>query len=142
MVVKFETSALKETKWYEYIVRFFFGGLITVAAGAIAKEWGPAAGGLFLAFPAIFPASATLLEKHERRRKQSDGAHGERRGIAAGSDAAGAAMGSAGLVAFAAICWFSIPRYDAAFALAGAAIVWLFASVSIWFICSRGEENR
>jgi hypothetical protein len=30
---------------------------------------GPRVGGLFLAFPAIFPASATLVEKHEKQKK-------------------------------------------------------------------------
>jgi hypothetical protein len=39
-------------------------------------EWGPAVVGLFLAFPAIFPASATLIEKHERQRKQRQGLTG------------------------------------------------------------------
>jgi hypothetical protein len=32
--------------------------------GLIAARFGPVVGGLFLAFPAIFPASATLIEKH------------------------------------------------------------------------------
>ena len=39
---------------------FFFGGLITAVAGVIAQRFGPIIGGLFLAFPAIFPASATF----------------------------------------------------------------------------------
>jgi hypothetical protein len=49
-------------------VRFALGGFATVAAGLVADLWGPAAGGLFLAFPAIFCATATLIEKHERER--------------------------------------------------------------------------
>jgi hypothetical protein len=36
------------------------GGLVTVITGIVAKNWGPVIGGLFLAFPAIFPASATI----------------------------------------------------------------------------------
>ena len=28
---------------------------------------------LFLAFPAIFPASATLIEKHEKEKKEREG---------------------------------------------------------------------
>ncbi len=54
----------------DYAIRFLFGGLITVAAGIIAKRFGPGIGGLFLAFPAIFPASATLIEKHEKEKKE------------------------------------------------------------------------
>src|SRR3954462_13660389 len=56
-------------------------------------------GGLFLAFPAIFLASATLIEAHERRRKRETGLRGNRRGRqAAALDAAGATFGSAGLL--------------------------------------------
>ena len=62
------------------VVRFVFGGAITVGAGLLARKFGPAVGGLFLAFPAIFPASATLIEKHEREKKERKGSTGERRG--------------------------------------------------------------
>src|ERR1035438_4020399 len=124
MTVKIDPSGLKETTWHEYAVRFVAGGLITVIAGVIARKWGPGVGGLFLAFPAIFPASATLLEKHERQRKQQKGLQGEKRGVdAAAVDALGAAMGSLGLVAFAAVGWF-IPLCAAAWVLAGATFVW------------------
>ena len=37
------------------------------------QRWGPGIGGLFLAFPAIFPASATLVEKHEKQKKNRAG---------------------------------------------------------------------
>jgi hypothetical protein len=60
MIVKVKLEALRETKWYEYALRFVLGGLVTVGAGLIADIYGPATGGLFLAFPAIFCASATL----------------------------------------------------------------------------------
>jgi hypothetical protein len=46
-----------------------FGGAVTVAAGLIANKWGPGVGGLFLAFPAIFPGSATLVEKHKKQKR-------------------------------------------------------------------------
>jgi uncharacterized membrane protein (GlpM family) len=138
MIVKIDPSGLKDTKWYEYLIRFVFGGLITVIAGAIGKEWGPAVAGLFLAFPAIFPASATLVEKHERERKQRKDLHGEQRGIdAAADDALGATMGSAGLVAFALVCWLLIPRYSLGLVLAGATLVWLLTACSIWMLRKR-----
>ena len=72
MLIRLKGSALKETKGYEYLVRFGLGGITTVLAGVIADRFGPATGGLFLAFPAIFCASATLIEKHERERKQRE----------------------------------------------------------------------
>jgi hypothetical protein len=70
MRVTFRLSAIARIHWYEYASRFAFGGLATALAGVIAKEYGPSIGGLFLAFPAIFPASATLIEQHEKRKKQ------------------------------------------------------------------------
>ena len=73
MTIKFDFSALRRTRWYEYALRFFFGGAVTVVAGMIAKRYGPVFGGLFLAFPAIFPASATLMEKHETEKKRRAG---------------------------------------------------------------------
>src|SRR5277367_2935244 len=126
MTIKVDPSGLKQTKWHEYALRFVAGGGITVLAGIIARKWGPGIGGLFLAFPAIFPASATLIEKHERQRKQKKGLHGEERGTdGAAIDALGAAMGSVGLVAFAGICWWLIPRLPAPLALGSATMAWL-----------------
>jgi len=80
MNIRIHPSALRETRWHEYLIRFVLGGLATVATGAIANVFGPATGGLFLAFPAIFCASATLIEKHERERKEKVGLRGTRRG--------------------------------------------------------------
>lgn len=138
MTIKIDPSGLKQTKWHEYALRFVAGGIITVVAGLIAQKWGPGIGGLFLAFPAIFPASATLIEKHERQRKQERGMQGKERGTdAAAIDALGAAMGSAGLVAFAGICWWLIPRYPVPLALGGATIAWLLVSFSAWTIRQR-----
>jgi uncharacterized membrane protein (GlpM family) len=138
MTIKVDPSALKQTKWHEYVLRFVTGGLITVLAGMIARKWGPGIGGLFLAFPAIFPASATLIEKHERQRKQEKGLHGAKRGTdAAAIDAVGAGMGSVGLVAFAGICWWLIPKYPAPLALGSATVIWLLVSFSIWMIRQR-----
>jgi hypothetical protein len=76
MIVQLNPSALRETHWYEYLIRFALGGAVTVVAGLIAARFGPSVGGLFLAFPAIFPASATLIEKHVRRRKEKAGFSG------------------------------------------------------------------
>src|SRR5580693_70515 len=141
MTIQVDPSGLKQTKLHEYALRFVAGGVITVIAGVIARKWGPGIGGLFLAFPAIFPASATLIEKHERQRKQERGLHGEERGAdAAAIDALGAAMGSVGLVAFAGICWWLIPRYPAPWALGGATVAWLLVSFSVWTI--RQQRRR
>ncbi len=103
MLVKIKLSVLSETQWHEYAIRFVLGGAITAVTGLIASKWGPVLGGLFLAFPAIFPASAILIEKHEREKKREAGIQGSRRGReAAALEAAGATLGSLGLAGFAA----------------------------------------
>jgi hypothetical protein len=131
MAVKLKLSALAEGHWYEYAIRFV-GGAVTMLAGWIATEWGPVIGGLFLAFPAIFPASATLLEKHERERKENAGIRGARRGRdAAALEAAGAALGSIGLMVFATMVWQFAPTAPG-IALSGGALAWLAVSVALW----------
>src|SRR5271163_870272 len=105
-MIRMDFSSLKETKSHEYAVRFLFGGICTVLAGVIAKRYGPGLGGLFLAFPAIFPAGVSLIESHEKENKQKVGANGETRGrLAASIDSTGAALGCIGLIAFAALSW-------------------------------------
>ena len=132
MIVQFKPSALRQTRWYEYLVRFVLGGAMTVVAGLIAARFGPVIGGLFLAFPAIFPASATLIEKHVRERKEKAGLPGARRGKeAAALDAAGAVLGSFGLAAFGLVIWLMIVR-SPAWALVLAAASWLAVAVLGW----------
>src|SRR5258708_9788544 len=128
MVVRVKWSAFKQSRWYEFVLRFVLGGLATALAGAVAQFFGPEAGGLFLAFPAIFCASATLIEKHERERKQKLGLSGYRRGTdAAALDAAGAALGSIGLAAFGLGVWLLAPTFPFG-SLALAAFASLLAS--------------
>jgi Protein of unknown function (DUF3147) len=132
MIVHLKLSALGETRWYEYLIRFALGGAMTVIAGLIAARFGPIVGGLFLAFPAIFPASATLIEKHVRERKEKAGLAGARRGKeAAALDAAGATLGSFGLAAFALVVWLLI-EWTPSLALILATAAWLVVAVLAW----------
>jgi TctA family transporter len=134
MNIRIHPSALRETRWHEYFIRFVLGGLATVATGAIANVFGPETGGLFLAFPAIFSASATLIEKHERERKEKVGLRGARRGKeAAALDAAGAALGSFGLLAFGAAIWLLAPRSPWLVLVVGSA-AWFAVSIFLWSI--------
>lgn len=134
MLIRLKMSALKETQPYEYLMRFGLGGLVTVMAGVVADHFGPEIGGLFLAFPAIFCASATLIEKHDRKRKARKNLEGAKRGRgAAALDAAGAAWGSLALVIFAWIVW-SLAERGAALALGFAGVAWLIGAVGLWFL--------
>lgn len=138
MIVKLCPGALRQTRWYEYFIRFLFGGCVTAAAGLIAHRFGPAVGGLFLAFPAIFPASATLIEKHQREKKAACGFDGRKRGRdAAALEAVGSALGSVGLFCFALLLSLLLPRQARFLALAGATAVWGFISFGLWILLRR-----
>jgi hypothetical protein len=134
MLVKAVPSALNNSQWSEYAVRFALGGLATVFTGLISSAFGPSVGGLFLALPAIFCASATLIAKHERERKRRLGLDGARRGQqAAALDAAGAALGSLGLLAFAAMFSLLVKTSIPA-AFIAALLAWSLVSVGAWWL--------
>jgi Protein of unknown function (DUF3147) len=131
--IEINLPSLKDTKPHEYVVRFLFGGLATVVAGLIAKRFGPSLGGLFLAFPAIFPASVTLIESHEKKRKATKCSDGRNRGrIAASLDSRGASMGCIGLIAFACVLWRWLNNYNAWLMVSVAGIVWLLIAYVLW----------
>jgi hypothetical protein len=136
--VAFDFNALARVRAYELVLRFVLGGLITLATGLIVDHAGPVIGGLFLAFPAILPASLTLIEHHELERHgriTADARVRARR--AAGRDAAGARLGGVGLACFGIIVWRALRAQGAGVALALAALGWLTCSVWLWLL-SRG----
>jgi len=138
MSIQVDLQSLKITKPHEYAVRFLFGGLITAATGLVARRFGPSIAGLFLAFPAIFPASATLIAKHEKERKRKAGYEGTRRGRAAAAiDAAGTSLGTLALATFALIVWKLLPNHDPVIVLLVAALIWLTVSILLWQIRRR-----
>ncbi len=124
-------------------MRFVLGGLVTAIAGIIAKKVGPGFGGLFLAFPAILASSATLVEKHERERKEQKGMRGIYRGRhAAGADSTGAAMGSIGLMVFAACVWKLLPGHRQGLVITIATLLWAVISAAVWFFWKRNVLRR
>jgi uncharacterized membrane protein YfcA len=134
MLVKVSPASLKQTHWYEYVIRFVLGGAATVLAGVIGSWFGPDVGGLFMALPVIFCASATLVQNHQIKTKKRAGMRGERRGReAAALDAAGAALGSVGLIVFALVFYASIQR-SVSGAFASAIISWTGVSVAMWWL--------
>jgi hypothetical protein len=118
-----EPSGLKKTRPKEYAIRFLFGGIITAITGVIAHFFGPLVGGLFLAFPAILPASVTLLQHHEDHEEASQ-------------DALGAAAGGVGLLAFAAAIWFTAASLAGWLSILLAALAWLAVAVVAWAIAA------
>jgi hypothetical protein len=141
MIVKVSYSSLKQGQWYEYLIRFILGGGATVLTGAISSRFGPSFGGLFLALPAIFCASATLIEKHEVRRKRKAGLQGGRRGQqAAALEAAGAALGSLGMIVFAA-AFACLVEDSISWAFVAACLGWIVISVGAWWLWRRHRDR-
>jgi len=116
---RFRLGSLEEAHAWEYVLRFVFGGLVTVGAGLVADAYGPAIGGLMLAFPAILPASLTLVKRHDGREKATD-------------DARGARIGSVALIAFAIPIWLGAEEGPFPFMLALATLAWLAVGGVLW----------
>lgn len=135
-------SGLKQSRWYQFGLRFVIGGAVTVCTGLIARHWGPVIGGLFLSLPAIFPASATLIERHETEKKRKRGICCRRRGRkAAALDAAGAVLGACALVCFGFVGWWAFRNWSALAALFAASVVWLLVAVGLWWMRRRLRAN-
>ena len=120
MIPSFDRTGLGKSSVWEYALRFAFGGAVAVGAGLVARAYGPSIGGLFLAFPAILPASLTLVKQHDGREQ-------------AEQDARGACLGSAGLLVFAFVV-LTFRRALPALALAAGFAAWALASVVLWFV--------
>jgi hypothetical protein len=128
MRIGIDVSSVQRSRWGDYGLRFVFGGIVTAITGMIAKSYGPGVAGIFL-------AGATLIEKHENEKKGKAGLNGTKRGRAAASiDAAGAAMGTLGLIAFAALVWQLLPGHSTLTILPGAGMAWLAISMLAWWI--------
>jgi uncharacterized membrane protein (GlpM family) len=127
--VQVEPEGLKKNSLRDYAIRIVFGASITLAAALIAQRFGPLVGGLFLAFPAILPASLTLVEKHDGEQDARE-------------DALGAAWGSVGMLAFGATVWQLGPKLPAWQVLALASLLWLVSSIVVWAFAERLRHNR
>ena len=110
---------LQKSSWSDFCVRIAFGGVVAVVAYLVGRQFGPAVAGLFLAFPAIMPASVTLVEKHAGKGK-------------AVSTARGTMAGTLGLLAFGAAVWQLSARASSWLVLAVAAVAWLAVAITGW----------
>ena len=143
MSITVNFASLTETKPHEYLLRFAFGGLVTAVVGVITSAFGPVIGGLFLAFPSIFPATVTLVERHEARKKEQHGMAGAQQArCAAAADAAGAAIGSFGLSAFGLIVWLYADDHNPWFVLGAATVAWFFVATTLWFLRKKVRVGK
>jgi len=95
----------------KYLVRFVFGAGIALVAGIIGMAFGSKAGGLFLAFPAVLPASLTLIEEKGGREE-------------AAIDSEGAMLGAIALVVYALLVSLTVAPWGVVISLAVSILVW------------------
>lgn len=121
----FDLGELRHVDRNELLARFAFGAGISVAAGLGGQLIGKVVGGLLLAFPAVLPASVTLVE-------QRDGTD------AAVHDVGGAVFGALGLVAFAALAQELFRVVSAPLTLLAALAAWTVVSLSLYVLRATG----
>jgi len=119
--VRFDRGALRSVQPRDLAVRFAFGFGVSVVAGIATLAFGSRVGGLFLAFPAILPASLTLIQKKEGRR-QAEG------------NAVGAIIGAVALVAFALTAWTLFTHIPGAAVEAVALAAWFIVSILLYLL--------
>jgi len=110
-------------------LRFVFGFVISVGAALIGMRFGQRFGGLFLAFPAILPASLTLIEEREGDNPAS-------------ISATGAVLGGGALVAFAAAAAWLLPREPPPLAVVAAGILWFGLALAGYHALQRRSARR
>jgi len=119
-----DLGAIREARPRDVMVRFAFGAVIATVAGLVGARFGPRAGGLFLAFPAILPAALTFIEQQDGE----SAVHGE---------TIGAVAGALALVGFASAAALLIGRTGAGVALLAALAVWVVVGVGLYAAIHR-----
>ena len=128
LVPKVSPDDIRKHKPSDYAVRFAFGAAISLAAGLIGMKFGPVVGGIFLAFPAILPASLTLIEKKDGRQE-------------AAIDSEGAVLGAIALVAFAFVIALTVTSWGVVTALVVGLAVWLAVAIAL-YVMAAGVFGR
>jgi hypothetical protein len=116
-----DLKAVGDVRPGEVAVRFAFGAAISVLAGLVSLGFGPRAGGMFLAFPAILPATLTLIERREGTR-------------VARHDLSGSVLGAVGLMAFALVGVVTLGRLAYGVALLAALVAWAVMAVLAYLL--------
>ena len=119
--VRFDAGRLRSLAWRRLGIRFSFGAAESLVAGLVGMWFGDRFGGLFLAFPAILPASLTLIERTDGR-------------VKADTSTVGAALGGVALILFGVTAHRLLSAWPAMLALGTAAVVWAASAVTLFFI--------
>lgn len=126
---KVDVSKVRDVNVKQMGARFALGAVVSVGAGIISHGVGARIGGVFLAFPAILPASLTFVQHKE-------GTH------TADRDALGAVLGGFALVVFAAIGESMFGRHNSALVLLLALCGWLVASFAFYAVLALVRPDK
>ena len=129
LIPSVKPDAIKKHEPKDYAVRFVFGAVISLAAGLIGMKFGPVVGGVFLGFPAILPASLTLIEKKEGKEEAS-------------IDSIGAVLGAVAMVAFALVVVVWASTLGVVACLAVALVAWLVVAFALYAIVAAAYRRE
>jgi uncharacterized membrane protein (GlpM family) len=128
-VWKLDLSQLKQIKLKDYIVRFLFGGTVSVLAALVAALTNGRIGGIFTAFPAILIASLTIINRMDGKHKTEE-------------DATGAIVGAIAFVVTAIVLSLTLEVLAGALALVLALVVWLLCAIGLYALSYRSGWLR
>jgi uncharacterized membrane protein (GlpM family) len=120
---KLDFSQLKDIKIQEYLIRFLFGGAVSVLAQLITQWTTGRIGGIFTAFPAILLASLTIINRQSGRE-------------AAENDARGGIIGAIAFVITAIVLTVTL-EWLAGWSLLLALLVWLVCGIGLYTLCVK-----
>lgn len=130
---KVQLDKLRDVQPRDIVVRFALGATISILAALLGEAFSPRFGDAFLAFPAILPASLTLIQEKEGTRR-------------ADRDAIGAAVGGIGLVVFGTIGETALGRIAPIIAIIAALVGWTLTAFGLYallaFLCPESCDRN
>lgn len=121
MSVALKPSKVTKAQPRDLLIRFAFGAGVSLVAGLASLVFGARVGGVFLAFPAILPATLTLVKQKETKKDAEE-------------DDEGAVLGAVALLAFAGVTWALLPITSGLLALVAATVAWLIAAIALYVL--------
>ncbi|HKW07813.1 MAG TPA: DUF3147 family protein [Candidatus Dormibacteraeota bacterium] len=121
LVPRVEPEKAKGQRFSAYALRFAFGCGIALLSGLVGMYFGPKVGGVLLGFPAVLPASLTLIQKREGKDEAS-------------IDSIGAVLGATAMIVFAVLVLLTVQRFGVVPSIGVALIVWLAVAVGLYLL--------
>jgi Ca2+/Na+ antiporter len=113
----------------DYAVRFAFGACISLLAGVVGLKFGARAGGVFLGFPAILPASLTLIQKRAGKTE-------------AAIDSEGAVLGAVAFATFATFIFVMVEHLGVIATLLVGLALWLLVAIALYVAVMKTLDHE